>query len=122
MSVLLPTDDIGVWDPEVVDDAHGWAEETTPTRVWFGLGSVQEAQPVASDQANEEGGGQGPLDPAHLRTAAVYLPVAAVVNPGDLLEARGTWWVAQRVRFIADPAGLGLDCQVVDAIERVVTP
>lgn len=118
MSILLPTDDIGVWDPMPTDDSHGWAEEGEPVLVWSGLGSVQEQQPVASDQANEEGGGGGPLDPTHLRVALAYLPTGCQVGPGFVLEARGLEWVVARVRLIADPTGLGLDCVVCDLVER----
>lgn len=121
MTVLLPTDDVGVWDPQPVDDEHGWATETTGVLVWSGPGSVQEALPVTSAQA-ADAGGAGPLLPQHQRTAQVYLPPEVGVAPGHLLHARGVEWLVLRVHVVADPAGVGVGCLVLDAAERQVTP
>lgn len=118
MTVLLATDDLELY-PAGAADEHGWVD-TGAAAIWAGRGSLQI---VAADTGPgaDDGGGHGPFDPASTPNGLVYLPADAPARDGSALEARGERWVLSQVRYVADPAGLGLDC-LVAAVNRWPAP
>lgn len=117
-SVLVKRDQIAVYRPATMVDAHGWAEKGPVSLVGEFDGTIQQTVPT-SDRSATERAGEGPWEPAHRRRATGYLPTK-LVEPGDLLEYRDVRWLVESVRLVEDPRGSGeLDCWVCDLSEWV---
>lgn len=113
MSVLLPTDDLALYD-ETLGDEHGWVEPADGAALWEGRGSLQLAPGTTGVDAAGTGGA-GPFAPLSVQSGAVYLPPDAPARDGLVLTARGARFVLSSTRATPDPVGGGADCIVATA-------
>lgn len=116
MTVLLPTDDLALYERGEAD-AHGWVRPPADSEpFWTGTGSLQLAGGVAAVDA-ASGGGSGPFAPAHDQTGTLYLPLGTGARDGTQLRARDRVYVLAQVRDIPDPSGGDAGCTVADVTE-----
>jgi hypothetical protein len=115
VAVLLKPDAVRLYEPGELD-AHGWREPDPRELVWEGLGNLQPGS-GRSDQRATDDGGAGPFEPRRYPEATVYLPPAAPLRDGMIVEVRGDLWSIAESRLVEDPRGLGgpLSCWVASA-------
>lgn len=127
MSVLLPTNEIILFAPDIADD-HGWTLPPEPIPVWVGQGSVQLSFGTTGTGADQTGG-SGPFKPNAVMTGTGYLPPEAKPRNGMLLATAevgglvndGQRFVVSGCRFIPDPTRGSLDCWAVTLTASGVT-